>query len=591
MNNSNFSNQNLLSRIGYWNTPYILKKFNNKRTTNLKIAILSDENLYNGLDNEAELYLLTPENWENILTYIDIDLLLVGSTYLSVTNDWYMNQLVDILEIKKIIDCARKKGIKSAYWITHDVEYFSHFNNLAKCFDKVFCSDCKFIKTLAEYNIDAEFLEVCVQPTVYNSFTSSSPDENFQINILYDGLVDIYRNLKEYKVLEDFVEHGIKIIDSNAQLFRRKFSELSKLKSSILGCVTFEGKAIAYKHANCLITFSTSNTTETQKKWLAIEAAASRVAIVNLGHIEDDDLRKSFVIEVQTVEQLKVVIEKLLKDDVYREQHAQKVWRFVLEKHTFIKRLENICNSLDVEFSWEEFPLITVIAPTNRKEQFNYIVETFEKQTYKNKELIVVYNKCVDREFDFKRFESKRNYKFLLVPEELFTGFCFNYGVQYASGEYCFKMDDDDFYGENYLSDYLLNLSSVDADIFGKTPNYYYYEDAGKVFSKKDAEFKTMKVFRNGQFETKYFYIAGNTTSGKTSVLKTALYPDTLFSAADTTFNANVENSKLSVMLSDRFNMVVLRKKDIECHTWQITHEKLRGSQTKSKFNIEDLLI
>ena len=55
-------------------------------------------------------------------------------------------------------------------------------------------------------------------------------------------------------------------------------------------------------------------------------------------------------------------------------------------------------------------------------------------------------------------------------------GDCLNRGVEAASGEYVAKMDDNDHYGERYLSDHVLAASFSDAEVVGKGLFFVYFE-------------------------------------------------------------------------------------------------------------------
>ena len=55
-------------------------------------------------------------------------------------------------------------------------------------------------------------------------------------------------------------------------------------------------------------------------------------------------------------------------------------------------------------------------------------------------------------------------------------GDCLNLGVEAASGEYVAKMDDDDHYGERYLSDSVLAASFSGAEVVGKGTYFVHFE-------------------------------------------------------------------------------------------------------------------
>ena len=65
------------------------------------------------------------------------------------------------------------------------------------------------------------------------------------------------------------------------------------------------------------------------------------------------------------------------------------------------------------------------------------------------------------------------------VDGRVTLGESLNRGVKEASGYYIAKMDDDDYYGENYLSDMMLAAGFSGAEILGKG-TYFVHMKAGK---------------------------------------------------------------------------------------------------------------
>ena len=115
--------------------------------------------------------------------------------------------------------------------------------------------------------------------------------------------------------------------------------------------------------------------------------------------------------------------------------------------------------------------------PTMRPENVARCLDNFKKQTYPDKELVLILNNA-EFDLDSIRREAKLipNVRVLHVDGRTTLGHCLNRGVEAASGKYVAKMDDDDYYGERYLSDSLLAASFSDAEIVGKGLFYVYFE-------------------------------------------------------------------------------------------------------------------
>ena len=197
INNKTHSDE-ILGRIHHWVPPVpdfepIKKKLN----SSLKIAAIVDERLYQGVRNEGDLFLLTPDNWKYVLKYGEIDFLLVESCWKTVTGHWYLGQSVHVEnneKLLKIISFAKKNAIPTVFWNTQDHLYHTHYNQFAKNFDYVFCADHVECHLLKKEGIKAEWLPPSIQPAIHNGFIQHDPNcAKFSIDTLYDGYTDIYR--------------------------------------------------------------------------------------------------------------------------------------------------------------------------------------------------------------------------------------------------------------------------------------------------------------------------------------------------------------------------------------------------------------
>ncbi|MEH7083470.1 glycosyltransferase, partial [Neobacillus drentensis] len=90
--------------------------------------------------------------------------------------------------------------------------------------------------------------------------------------------------------------------------------------------------------------------------------------------------------------------------------------------------------------------MITVIVCTNRQAFLPKIIENFERQTLEEKELIIVVNST------FIKVDGI-GYSFIQIPEEVSLGACLNQGTRLAKYDFVTKMDDDDYYGPDYLNE------------------------------------------------------------------------------------------------------------------------------------------
>ena len=96
-------------------------------------------------------------------------------------------------------------------------------------------------------------------------------------------------------------------------------------------------------------------------------------------------------------------------------------------------------------------PLISCLCPTrNNPSIVKKAIKAFEKQTYDNKELILVIDEGSKYEESVKSF-TKENIKLFYAPKGITLGDIRNISVENASGKYIAQWDDDNNHCKNRL--------------------------------------------------------------------------------------------------------------------------------------------
>jgi len=209
---------------------------------------------------------------------------------------------------------------------------------------------------------------------------------------------------------------------------------------------------------------------------------------------------------------------------------------------------------------------VTVITCTIRDETLSQVFDNYDRQTWDNKELIIILN---NDSIALEKWEAKAklypNVSVYRIPEKQNLGACLNYGISVARHDYIAKMDDDDYYGPNYLSDLLFALRTSKADIVGKKAFFVYFE----------ANMKLMLAFKGieNSFQT---HLVGATLLFKKKIFENVQFQTKMVSGTDANFLANCVSKGYKLYASDRFNYVCYRKEDKGRHTWKISDRDLR---------------
>lgn len=554
--------------------------------SSLKIAALVGDRLFSGLRYEGYLYLVTPDSWRGIFDFIDPDFLIVESFISSCTGHWQYGQLdgnISSSGLREVIDSAKRKGLPCVYWITHGSEYFSYFSSFASLFDHVFCADPKFAELLSAEGVSASVLLPAAQPRLHNYMLCEGSSGEFEFPLLVDGLAFLKKCNLPPGLIDDIKTHGAKFIDSE------KFGSccLGVGKEEYLGSVTPEALVEVLKRSKVSLTLGQSSESETSLAWRSIQAAACKSLVVHFGELAAGDVRQGVVQLCHTREQLIVMLVSAQLDELYRKRIVQKAWRKVYSEHTFSHRVRDIAAILGVRHDWQEYPLVSVVAPTYREAFQQSLFCNYSKQTYPNKELVLVVNGVVAVSESISREGCVRVFS---APAEVFAASCLNLGVQNSRGDYCIRMDDDDCYGENFLLDMILSLRAVEAAVFGKPPSYLLFEGDGAIYRR--CKVKPGLVLGRDSVSNGEKWLAGNSIGGKRDFLISCPYPESRAVSADTGFLRCASKMLDEFYVFDDFNVVAMRRNDVSSHTWGLEEAVLKSKcQRLEGVCAEDILV
>ncbi|MEH7309156.1 glycosyltransferase family 2 protein [Neobacillus drentensis] len=161
--------------------------------------------------------------------------------------------------------------------------------------------------------------------------------------------------------------------------------------------------------------------------------------------------------------------------------------------------------------------MISVVACTNRQAYLPKIIENFQRQTLVEKELIIVANAAFME-------ASGVGYPIFQIPEEVSLGACLNQGVRLAKYDFVTKMDDDDYYGPDYLKEVYETLVQTGADLVGKCSFYIHFQK-NKELRLYNPNHENQWIVNNGPFKSSDF-LHGATLAFKKKILDQVRFPE-----------------------------------------------------------------
>lgn len=585
----------VIRRIHWWTPPVSLHKLKAKKRLNssLRIAAIVGNRLWNGLRFEGTLLLLTPQTWRAVLTYGRPDLLLVESCWETATGHWYLGQTGrtgEYAELREILALAGAKGIPRVFWHTQDHGYHTQYREFAHHFDFVFCADDREAQALCEAGVDTDLLLPAVQPAIFNPLRPYGFDDSLAIGLLLDGIVDLLRDAAALEVLRRLRAEGLTLIDSHSLIFAKKMRDLASFEDNLLGCVTAQGRLTAMKYARIVLMLE-SHLTLTEQRWRAFETAACRTPIIHYGRLPEGDLRKGLVIEAASEDSLRAAIAELRENDLYRERTGHLAWRQACVNHSFARRVNSICTKVGIAHDWNEHPLASIIVPTSTTERLPDCVSLFDRLDYPNKELIILFKGGPAASEIAPHIAGRKDIRVLHLPRNEDDGAGMKAGISAAHGEYWFKMDIDDRYGDRYVSDMMLHLSAYDADVVGKPPRYYSFAGEPLIYDGAPPNTPELCVLPPEELGRGKICLDGNSLAGKKAVGPYARFSDTPHATPDTAFALQLGRTDLEVLILDPLNLVTVRGADPDDHTRVSEAEDLKSRRQPLEIPLEDVFV
>lgn len=224
----------------------------------------------------------------------------------------------------------------------------------------------------------------------------------------------------------------------------------------------------------------------------------------------------------------------------------------IARERVFLKQIREKC-------SMSSQPEVSIIVATSKLKYIDNIFSNYVRLIYPNKELIIILNKNQLNKNDYiLKFTGIKNVRIFQLDQSCTLGECLNFGVQQARYNYISKMDDDDYYGPNYLTDLMNVFKYTDAHVTAKVSRFIYFEHNN-----------ILGIF-SPNYENKYVYnnIAGGTITFKKEVFNTVKFKN-LNCAEDRQFCLDCHSSGLKIYSADKYNYIYMRHKDLGEHTWK----------------------
>ncbi|MEH6906150.1 glycosyltransferase [Neobacillus drentensis] len=206
--------------------------------------------------------------------------------------------------------------------------------------------------------------------------------------------------------------------------------------------------------------------------------------------------------------------------------------------------------------------MVSIITCTIREENINNVFKNYKRQSWKDKELIIILNKdSMDIDRWIKKAKKYRNVQIYQLHERAALGDCLNFGIMKSNYDIIAKFDDDDYYGPDYIKSSMDAFNNKDISIIGKSSVYIYFKN------------KKALIHVSGNENAVTDTVAGATLMFRKEVFQQVQF-EKVNRAEDYFFIEECKEKGFTVYSTDRYHFAVIRN-DAEKHTWKIADNEL----------------
>lgn len=548
----------------------------------IKVAAILDKFSYDCFKYECNLIEINPDNFQQIILEGKPDLLLVESAWEGNNGKWRYKvgnlHIRSDSSLKNVVDLCKKFNIPTVFWNKEDPSDFDYFISTAKLFDYVFTTDENSIsryKEILEHD-KIYSLPFAAQPNIHNPINK---DKERLGKVAFAGSwyskhLDRKKNMEV--ILKPALQYGLHIYDRHNNYSMSNNYKFPDIYSPFIkGCVPYDEMVKIYKKYDVFLNVNTINNSTTMFSRRVFELLACGVNVISSYSVGIEKMFHNIVKLCSTEDETRKYLDILLNNKEMRDRISLLGQREVLNNHTYNHRFKKILDTVGLNCKSNDNSGVSIITCTNRTDCMDNVFANFQRQSYEEKELIIILNNdSMNLKAWNKRAKLNKNIKVFQLDEKKSLGECLNFGVNQAKFESIAKFDDDDYYAPHYLTDAMNAFKYTDADIVGKHSYYAYLND----------EYALAVRFPN--MENRY----ANFLCGATMVIRKNVFNTVRFSeksiGEDTDFLKNCIERSIKLYSIDRFNYVCIRYSSSHSHTWKIENDEfLRKCQLVGYFD------
>ncbi|GLW09969.1 glycosyl transferase [Microtetraspora sp. NBRC 13810] len=536
----------------------------------LKVAVILDDFSRMAFRYEWDQIEFGLKDWPEIFAEKRPDLLFCESAWHGNQGRWRYQMTgtnAPKQELRDLVAWCQAEDIPTVFWNKEDPPNFDFFIDTAKLFDYVFTCDGDMVPRYREVlgHDRVDVLQFAAQPRVHNPIQAR---EGRLHDVVFAGMYfrDKHPERREQMetVLAPVRELGLHIFARNGEV-DEKYAWPQEYRPHIVGELPYEQMLAAYKMYKVFLNVNSVLDSPTMCARRVFELSACATPVVSgWSRAIEETFGPLIPIAREQVESYNQVLH-LINSPELRARLGHLAMREVFDKHLFSHRVDQILTFLGRRPESRQRS-ISVVLPTNREAQIEHAISSVAKQIHRPLQLVMVLHGLdIDPVVVADKARMAGIVDIVVLPADpsLSLGACLNLGIAAADGELIAKMDDDNLYGEHYLSDLARAFDYSEAELVGKGAHYTYFEGTNST------------MLRLPGLEHRYAHLVqGGSFLGKADMFRRYPFED-VTRGEDTRLVRRLKEDGVKIYSADRFNFVYWRSADTTMHTWQADDIKL----------------
>jgi spore maturation protein CgeB len=547
----------------------------------LKVGVILDDFSRLAFGYEWEQVLLKPSSWRQELDE-GLDLVFVESAWNGNGGAWQYHLTGPTAPrpaLVALLEGCRAAGVPTVFWNKEDPAHFEDFLDTAALFDRVYTTDATkvddYVERLGHDRIGV--LPFGAQPAIHNPIRTHGKGP--ERDVAFAGTWFAHKYPERREQMELLLGAALEVsprMATGLEIFSRfrgqggQYEFPEPFASRVVGSLGYEQMLTAYRDYKVFLNVNSVVDSPSMCARRIFEITACGTPVVTTPSAATGEFfPPDEVFSAGSGEEAASTIRALVRSKELRDRATHLGQRRIWREHSYGSRVQRVLHDVELVDSAESpRPTVTALVSTNRPQRVNDVLRTVGAQEGVAVQLALLTH-GFERDESELRLRAKEagvdDLVLLTAPANLPLGACLNLLVEAADGQVVAKMDDDDVYGPQYVSDQLYAMVFSGAEVVGKNAHYMYLEG-------HDAT-----VLRFAEREHRLTdFVVGPTIVAQRDLSRSVQFAE-VSRGEDTAFLRGVLQSGARVYSADRFNFIQVRSGGGR-HTWSVTDAELLGS-------------